>query len=64
MIPADVGIVSDAKAALVALLGRGEETWLSSGAFGEGQATAGNARDKLHRPMELDEVPIRPHRVF
>lgn len=61
--PADVGIVSDAKAALVALL---EEAKLrgyhpeASERVKELPAT----RAKLHRPMELDDVPIRPHRVF
>jgi tartronate-semialdehyde synthase len=63
VIPADVGIVSDAKSALVALLeeakNRGYRPQPS-----ERVKRLPETRTELHRPMELDEVPIRPHRVF
>jgi tartronate-semialdehyde synthase len=63
VIPVDVGIVSDAKAALVALL----EEAKTRGYHPEPSERVKQlpeTRAKLHRPMELDEVPIRPHRVF
>lgn len=63
VIHADVGIVSDSKAALVALL---EEAKRRDFHFlpSERAKKLPETRAKMHRPMELDEVPIRPHRVF
>jgi tartronate-semialdehyde synthase len=63
VLPADVGIVSDAKAALVALL---EEAKLRGykPEPSDRVKQLPETRAKLHRPMELNEVPIRPHRVF
>ncbi|MGP8050692.1 MAG: thiamine pyrophosphate-dependent enzyme [Desulfobaccales bacterium] len=63
VIPADVGIISDAKAALIALLAEAKKRGYHPGPS-ERVKQLPETRDKLHRPMELDEVPIRPHRVF
>jgi len=63
VIPADVGIVSDAKAALVALLQEAKKRGFHPEAT-ERVKKLPETRAELHRPMELDEVPIRPHRVF
>jgi len=63
VIPADVGVVSDAKGALLALLeeakNRGYHPQPS-----ERVRRLPETREQLHRPMDLEEVPIRPHRVF
>ncbi|MBV8415123.1 MAG: glyoxylate carboligase [Verrucomicrobia bacterium] len=61
--PADVGIVSDAKAALVALLAEAKKRGFHPEPSERVKKLA-ETRAKLHRPMDLDEVPIRPHRVF
>ncbi len=63
VIPADVGIISDAKAALIALLEEAKKRGYHPEPS-ERVKQLPETRDKLHRPMELDEVPIRPHRVF
>jgi tartronate-semialdehyde synthase len=63
VIPADVGIVSDAKAALIALLEEAKKRGYHPEPS-ERVKQLPETRDKLHRPMELDEVPIRPHRLF
>jgi tartronate-semialdehyde synthase len=63
VIPADVGIVSDAKAALVALLEEAKKRGYHPEPS-ERVKRLPETRAKLHRPMELAEVPIRPHRVF
>ena len=63
VIPADVGIVSDAKAALIALLEEAKKRGYHPEPS-ERVKQLPETRTKLRRPMELDEVPIRPHRVF
>jgi tartronate-semialdehyde synthase len=63
VIPADVGIVSDAKSALVALLEEAKKRGYHPQPS-ERVKKLPETRTQLHRPMELDEVPIRPHRVF
>jgi tartronate-semialdehyde synthase len=63
VLPAEMGIVSDAKSALVALLEEAKERGYHP-APSERVKQLPETRAKLHRPMELDEVPIRPHRVF
>ena len=63
VIPADVGIVSDAKSALVALLEEAKKRGYHP-APSERVKQLPETRAKLHRPMDLNEVPIRPHRVF
>ena len=63
VIPADVGIVSDAKSALVALLEEAKKRGYHPQPS-ERVKQLPETRTQLHRPMELDEVPIRPHRVF
>jgi tartronate-semialdehyde synthase len=63
VIPADVGIVSDAKSALVALLEEAKKRGFHP-QQSERVKQLPKTRAELHRPMELDEVPIRPHRVF
>jgi tartronate-semialdehyde synthase len=63
VLPAEVGIVSDAKSALVALLEEAKQRGYHP-ALSERVKQLPETRAKLHRPMELDEVPIRPHRVF
>jgi tartronate-semialdehyde synthase len=62
-IPADVGIVSDAKGALVALLEEAGKRGYHPEAS-ERVKYLPATRAELHRPMDLDEMPIRPHRVF
>ena len=63
VIPADVGIISDAKAALIALLKEAKKRGYHPEPSERVKQLA-ETRAKLRRPMELDEVPIRPHRVF
>ena len=63
VLKADVGIVSDAKGALVALLEEAKKRGYHPEAS-ERVKKLPETRAQLHRPMELDEVPIRPHRVF
>ena len=63
VIPADVGIISDAKAALIALLEEAKKRGYHPEPS-ERVKQLPETRDKLRRPMDLDEVPIRPHRVF
>jgi tartronate-semialdehyde synthase len=63
VLKADVGIVSDAKSALVALLEEAKKRG-SRPQASERVKKLPETRAQLHRPMELDEVPIRPHRVF
>ncbi|HEX4757623.1 MAG TPA: thiamine pyrophosphate-dependent enzyme [Terracidiphilus sp.] len=63
VLKADVGIVSDAKSALVALLEEAKKRGYRPEAS-ERVKKLPETRAQLHRPMELDEVPIRPHRVF
>jgi tartronate-semialdehyde synthase len=63
VLKADVGIVSDAKSALVALLEEAKKRGYRPQAS-ERVKKLPETRAQLHRPMELDEVPIRPHRVF
>jgi tartronate-semialdehyde synthase len=63
VIHADVGIVSDSKAALVALLEEAKKRGFHPEPS-ERVKKLPETRAQLHRPMELDEVPIRPHRVF
>jgi tartronate-semialdehyde synthase len=63
VIPADVGIISDAKAALIALLEEAKKRGYHPEPS-ERVKQLPETRAKLRRPMELDEVPIRPHRVF
>jgi tartronate-semialdehyde synthase len=63
VIRADVGIVSDSKAALIALLEEAKKRGFHPESS-ERVKKLPETRAQLHRPMELDEVPIRPHRVF
>jgi tartronate-semialdehyde synthase len=63
VLPADVGIVSDAKGALVALLEEAKKRGYHPEPS-ERVKQLPETRASLHRVMELDEVPIRPHRVF
>jgi tartronate-semialdehyde synthase len=63
VIPADLGIISDAKAALIALLEEAKKRGYHPEPS-ERVKQLPETRTKLRRPMELDEVPIRPHRVF
>jgi tartronate-semialdehyde synthase len=63
VIPVDVGIVSDAKSALVALLEEAKNRGYHPQAS-ERVKQLPETRAQLHRLMEIDEVPIRPHRVF
>jgi tartronate-semialdehyde synthase len=63
VIRADVGIVSDSKAALIALLEEAKKRGFHPEPS-ERVKKLPETRAQLHRPMELDEVPIRPHRVF
>ena len=63
VIPADLGIISDAKAALIALLEEAKKRGYHPEPS-ERVKQLPETRTKLRRPMELDEVPIRPHRLF
>ena len=63
VLKADVGIVSDAKSALVALLEEAKKRGYHPEPS-ERVKKLPETRAQLHRPMELDGVPIRPHRVF
>lgn len=63
VIKTDVGIVSDAKSALVALLDEAKKRGYHPEAS-ERVKQLPATRALLHRRMDLEEVPIRPHRVF
>lgn len=63
VVATEIGIVSDAKPALVALLQEAKKRGFHPEAF-ERVKCLPATRAELRRPMELDEIPIRPHRVF
>ncbi len=59
----DLGIVSDAKLALQALLSTATDM-TSPRAPGEWVGRVGELRDTLQRKMDYDAVPVKPARVF
>ncbi len=61
--PPTLGIVSDAKAALVALLEEAKKRGYHPPPS-ERVKQLPACRQAMHRKMDLDDVPIRPHRVF
>lgn len=63
VIKADVGVVSDARSALVALLDEAKKRGFHPEPS-ERVKQLPATRATLHRPMDLNETPIRPHRVF
>ncbi len=63
VIPADVGIVADAKLALIALLDELERRGYQ-GAPSERVQALPALRREMARRTDYDDVPIKPHRVF
>lgn len=59
----DLGVVSDAKAALVALMEEAKKRGYKP-ATSERVKQLPACREQMRRKMDLDENPIRPHRVF